>query len=176
MGRLVSRTSVAVFVAVLLTACTARLAPEHETAIVQGLTNLLGETETLLAAAANGTQMMDYASQRKNRYATLRGKARALLVLINSRPEPKPVLLRLLGVSQVDDISKDANQSEQLLQDLKTPDVPTDDQLEWFIEEIRRMEQADAKADLPKTAIDTFSKPIRRALRNAIIYEMALDR
>lgn len=176
MGKLISRTSAAAFAAVLLTACTAKLAPEHEPAIVQGLTNLLGETETLLVAAANGTEMEDYASQRKNRYAALIGKAQALQELIDLRPEPKPALLRWLGVSRADDIPRDASRSEEFWQDLKTLDVPTDNQLKWFIEEIDRMEQADASGDLVEQEISAFSMPIRRALKNAIVYEMALDR
>ena len=176
MGKLVARTSAVVLAAVLLAACTARLAPEHEPVIVQGLASLLGETETLLAAAANGTRMKDYASQRKNRYAALRSKARALLVLIDARPEPKPALLRWLGLSRADDIPNDAEQSKQFWRDLQTMDVPTDNQLEWFIQEIGRMEQRDAQEDVSKPEIGALSMPIRRALKNAIVYEMALDR
>lgn len=176
MANLISRVSVVVLAAVFLAACTVRLAPEHEPAIVQGLTSLSSDTETLFAAVANGTRMADYESKRKERYAALVGKARALLVLIDARPEPKPAMLRWLGISRADDIKQDADQSQQFWQDLKTLDVPTDNQLEWFIEELGRMEQSDAATNLPKPAIRAFSIPIRRALKNAIVYEMALDR
>ena len=108
MGKIVPRMAVVVFAAVLLAARTVRLAPEHEPAILFGLTNLSSETETLLTVAVNGTEKKDYESQRKNQYAALIGNAQALLGLISSRPKPNPALLRWLGISRADDAQKDA--------------------------------------------------------------------
>lgn len=176
MQRAVQRISTVLILVLAVSACTVRLAPEHEPAILQGLGSLSTATESFLASVPEGTKKADYAAKRQGQYAKLIGAARGLLVLVDARPEPKPAFLRWFGFSSADEIRADAGQENSLWDDVKSLDVPTDDQLNWYIDEIARMQSADAKSDLPAGAIKAFSKPIRRALKNAIVYEMALDR
>ncbi|HBC09206.1 MAG TPA: hypothetical protein DC046_16730 [Rhodospirillaceae bacterium] len=174
--RLLKRISVLTLTLMVLAACTVRLAPEHEQAIVDGLQALSSETETLFVSVREGTKTVDYASKRKDVYDKLIGKAQGLMVLVDVRPEPKPALTRWFGSSTADNITKDNSSGASLWQDIKSLDVPTDDQLKWYIDEVERMRTADSKVDLPAEAMAAFGKPIRRALKNAIVYEMALER
>jgi len=162
--------------ALLVSGCTVRLAPEHEPAIVDGLKTLSVATSTLLGKMKAGTKKADFEKERKSFYDEIVGQANGLLLLIDVRPEPKPAVLRWLGMASADDLTKKSSQDANLWTDIKKLDVPTDDQINWLLEEVARMKNADKNSDLPPEAIRAFSKPILRALKNALTYEMALDR
>jgi len=165
------RTAFGLLVLALAVAgCTVQLAPDYEQSIVQGLNDFNAAIHEQLAAVSKGTPQGLNAGQQKA-YDSLEGRGRALIMLIEARPEPKPAVARWLGARLSDDIPEDGEAAG-----IDLLEVPTDDQIERILEQLAAMQAEDRRSGLAPGQHKLYSNAIASFMRNALTYEMALKR
>ena len=195
-------------VGVLVAACTVKIFPEHEPAIIDGLNSLNAQGLTFFVSLAcipkEGAKASfevmakdcvgaDSFSQRKNTYDELIGVAESVIQLVNTRPQPQPFMARFFGISREDEARKAVSSSETGSSDtaeiasrvtkedvqtalIKAFDAPTDNALETLITNLRRMRDRDKSKGLKIGAAIGHKKLFALSMRNALTFEMALNR
>jgi hypothetical protein len=169
-GRLVIVPLIVVVLALLVVGCTVRLAPNYEQPIVDGLNHFNVAIQTHLAVVSEGTKKGLTEEQQKV-YDGLKAQGKALIMLIEARPQPKSGFARWFGTSRADDISKDGN-----IEKITFLDVPTDDQIKMILEQLSKMEEEDRRQGLQPGQYKLYANPINSFMRNALTYELALKR
>ena len=142
---------------------------------------------------ANECVKADSFAQRKNTYDELIGNAQAVIQLVISRPQPQPFMARFFGISRKDEARKAVSSSETASPSdpegasrvtkedmqkalLKAFDAPTDDALETLVAELRRMRDKDMAKGLKVGAVIGHRTLFVLSMRNALTFEMALNR
>ena len=116
----------------LLPACAVQLEPDYEEPIVQGLNNFNAAIQSHFASVADGSDVGITDAERAS-YDALEGDAKALIMLVESRPQPTSPLARWFGEQASDKIEPDGTTSQ-----VAFLDVPTDDQLREILARIIR--------------------------------------
>lgn len=193
-----SRLCFALAVVMALSGCSVRFHAAHEPAIIGGLSSLNSEAIAFLASLCpqdpatmeqktNCTSESSFA-QRKPTYDKIVAKAQTVKALVLARPQPKPFIARWFGAESADDARTAIAASPKLSTDgalstadanravLKAFDAPTDEAVDEIAAIFSRLAQKDAQHGLEAGRIAAASLAYRVEMRNALTFEMALDR
>lgn len=148
-----------------ITGCAVQLAPPYDKTIVDGLTTANEQTLTLFASLSGGVPANSYGT-REATYNALIGKFDALRVQAEARPQPRPLLYKVLG------IGPDVNSA--LADAFKTaPSIPV---LKTLVATMTRMRDSDKAGRLTPGIIAGFKTSYETSIDQALTYEKALER
>lgn len=149
----------------MLTGCAAKLAPNYDRALVEGLTTSNIAVMEFLAFVSGGTQK-DTFDQRKYKYANLIGRFDALAIQARTRPVPKHTITDKMN----DYLS---NRGVPMLDDSDTPSASA---MAKISETLVKMKNTDQKQGITTIEVQTFKNQVIIYLDQALTYESFLDR
>ncbi|KQU64212.1 hypothetical protein ASC75_13745 [Aminobacter sp. DSM 101952] len=155
-----------ILLALNMAGCAIQLAPMFDKTIVQGLTTANEQTMILFASVSSGSKAQSF-GKRKPEYDSLIGQFDALRLQAKSRPSPPPPSLFLKTRSLA---SERAGQIDLLSQ------APTIEATEQIVLLLTRMRDTDERRGLSTTSTGLFKNQFEILIRNALIYEKALER
>ncbi len=150
----------------LLTGCTVKLAPDFDRSIVDGLIKTNEQTLVHFAAVSSGVEAATF-DRREATYNSLIGKFDALRLQVLSRPTPRPMVAKWLGIGSSED--SEPNEIEVLK-------APTDKILEKVIDTLTRMKSNDRAKGLKEGIVKGFKGSYEISIDQALTYEKALER
>lgn len=151
---------------ILLAACTVRFAPDFDRGILNGLIEANEQTLVLFATVSAGVTS-DTFQQRETTYNGLIGKFDAVRVQALSRPTPRPIVAKLLGIGTSQDSRPD---------EIEILDAPTAQILETVIDTLTMMRDTDADSGLARSKVEGFKRSYEASIDQALTYEKALER
>lgn len=141
---------------------------------------------------ANSCTDADTFDARKKAYDDLIGQAQAVIALVEYRPEPAPLMSRLFGSGLEQPARQQVEAKLQTADDatnvgtlvrgqtsdalMKAFDAPTDDAMKTLIVFLQRMRAEDKEEGLKVGDAVAHYRAFTVAMRNALTFEMALDR
>jgi hypothetical protein len=160
---------VAIFLAAagILGGCTAKLAPDYERAIVDGLTKANEEAMTLFASVSPSAPKGTF-SKREASYNSVIGKFEAVRMQVSTRPVPdvNPFITRILNVKQADGGQKQ----------LEIPAAPTSEIVARIALGFTVMRDTDKAQGLPAMLVPGFKREYESLIELALTYEKQLQR
>lgn len=155
-----------ILLALNVAGCAIQLAPMFDKTIVEGLTTANEQTMILFASVSSGSSAASFGT-RKPEYDSLIGQFDALRLQAKSRPMPQPPSLFLKTGSLV---GARVDQIEALSQ------APTIEATEQIVVLLTRMRDTDERRGLSRASTGLFKNQFEILIRNALIYEKALER
>lgn len=150
--------------AVMLAGCPVQLAPDFDSAIVDGLTSANEKTLVLFAAVAGGDGQGGF-EKHENTYNELIGAFDALRLQAQSRPDPTTPSLAGLASDRL-----------PALADIVQLDTPTPDILANIVTTLTQMRNNHRDQGLSAGAVLLFKESYDTKMDQALTYEKALER
>jgi hypothetical protein len=157
----------AVFCAVILAGCAAKLAPDYEKAIVDSLTSANEGAMTLLASASPSAPKGTFA-KREEACNSVIGKFEAVRVQVGTCPAPavSPAVTRIINIGQSGGDQKQ----------LEIPAAPTSEIIARIVVGLTMMRDTDRGSGLPAMLIPGFKRESEALIEQALTYEKQLQR
>ncbi len=151
---------------ILLAACTVRLAPDFDRGILNGLIKANEQTLVHFAAVSAGVTSGTF-QKREATYNGLIGQFDAVRVQVLSRPTPRPMIAKLLGIG----VSQGSRPDE-----IEILEAPTAQILETVIDTLTVMRDTDGDNGLTPRKVEGFKRSYETSIDQALTYEKALER
>ncbi len=152
-------------------ACTIRLAPGYDKALLDGLQSANQDAMHLFAEAAADPSAAACQAKRETEYTNLIGTLNALRVEALARPEPPPFSSQFLGIGQPNpNMTADGVTTEIPVRGSPTPDILT-----TLVKTFTAMRKADCQFGVADT-LPGFMNSYELSMKQALTYEKALER
>lgn len=158
-----TKVLLALWLAVAISACTIRLAPDYDQSLVDGLSKINEDAQQFFAALAGGSDRNAGFARHEPTYNQLIGRIEALRLQAEARPEPPPpALLGFLAPPLSEDMPR-----------LKTP---TAEILGNMAQALRDMRAAHQQNGLAAGEVGVEKKGFDQKMAQALTVEKALKR
>jgi hypothetical protein len=151
--------------AALLIGCQIQLVPQHDPAIVTGLTAANEKTLQLFAALSRPGARTPY-PEREATYDELIGSFDALRVQAAARPVPESRIAGLLVSRSAADLKPE---------DIERLQNPTPDILQTIIDTLARMREVDSEGRLSAGMLPGFKNSYELSIDQTLTFEKALE-